>query len=83
MRYKFSLQIVLMMFAGRLRNILEENKHLNGETIDANIILHILKYSREVLAGVNKMIQCLQSGMKHYFTCIFVFFPGGKVFLQF
>lgn len=48
---KFSLH-VLMMFVGALRNILD----LNGETRDANIILHILKYLSKVLAGVNKMI---------------------------
>lgn len=52
-----AVQIQLFwLFVGSLRKISEENKHLNGETIDGNIILHILKYSRKVLAGVNKMI---------------------------
>ena len=62
-----------MIFVG---NMLEENciKTLN-------IIVHILKYLNKVLAGVNKMISYLQSGLKYYFTCIFVFSPGGNVFL--
>lgn len=47
---------------------MENNERVNGENVDADLILRTLKYWRKVLAGVNKNY----SGLKQDFACGFV-----------
>lgn len=48
--------------------MLENKERVNGENVDADLILHILKYWRKVLAGGHKN----DSGLKQDSACRFV-----------